>query len=376
MSSKAWRRSIRVRILKLLRQKGLLNVNEISRELGLPQSTVAINIQVLESAGLIDTHTIKAKKGHQKLCSARYDEIIVRFEAEEPIRDKNLVEVQMPLGLMTSCEVSAPCGLCSTEGVIGLLDVPDLFLDPDRVRAALIWFGRGYVEYKFPNNAKLLNSDVESVEFSMELSSEVPGTNLNWPSDITLWVNGVAVGTWTSPGDYRRQARRLYAELVEARGLAIRQAEDLAGEQGRLLRRWRAHLRRHHRRPRTAAPPFHPHAHRHRRQGEPSRRRQHLRQGLRQLRPGHRHAAAPEPLTPQMAGGRRRRPGHAARSGLLAYRRTPLITSAMVSRERRAALSLPPRQPFSVSPQAVRAISSNYRRLSPRFVVEKRFSPS
>jgi predicted transcriptional regulator len=98
--------------------------------------------------------------------------------------------------------VSAPCGLCSTEGVIGLLDVPDLFLDPDRVRAALIWFGRGYVEYKFPNNAKLLNTTVDSVEFSMELSSEVPGTNLNWPSDITLWVNDIAIGTWTSPGDF------------------------------------------------------------------------------------------------------------------------------------------------------------------------------
>lgn len=193
---------VRVRILKLLRKRGRLNVNEISRELGLPQSTVATNIQMLEEAGLIETHTVKAKKGHQKICGAKFDEIIVRFEAEEPIRDKNLVEVSMPLGLMTSCEVSAPCGLCSTEGVIGLLDVPDLFLDPNRVQAALLWFGRGYVEYKFPNNAKLLNSGVESVEFSMELSSEVPGTNLNWPSDITLWVNDVAVGTWTSPGDF------------------------------------------------------------------------------------------------------------------------------------------------------------------------------
>ena len=63
----------------------------------------------------------------------------------------------MPLGLFTSVEVSAPCGLCSTDGVIGLLDVPDSFLDPARVQAALIWFGRGHVEYKFPNNAKLLN---------------------------------------------------------------------------------------------------------------------------------------------------------------------------------------------------------------------------
>jgi predicted transcriptional regulator len=194
--------AIRIRILKLLHNKGRLNVNEISHALALPQSTVATNVQMLEEAGLIVTETVKAKKGHQKICSARFDEIIVRFEAPEAKPDGDVVEVAMPLGLFTGCEVSAPCGLCSTDGVIGLLDVPDFFLDPNRVQAALIWFGRGHVEYKFPNNAKLLNATVDGVEFSMELSSEVPGTNLNWPSDITLWVNDVAVGTWTSPGDY------------------------------------------------------------------------------------------------------------------------------------------------------------------------------
>ena len=106
--------------------------------------------------------------------------------------------------------------------------MPDFFLDPDRVQAALIWFGRGYVEYKFPNNAKLLNSAVESVEFSMELSSEVPGTNLE------LAVRHHALGQ-RHRGRHldlarrlRRQARRLHAGLVEARGLAVRQAEDLA----------------------------------------------------------------------------------------------------------------------------------------------------
>ena len=97
---------------------------------------------------------------------------------------------------------TSPYGLCSTEGVIGMPDVPDFFLDPERVRAALIWFGRGHVEYKFPNNAKLANAAVETIELSMELSSEVPGTDPDWPSDITVWINNVAVGTWTSPGDY------------------------------------------------------------------------------------------------------------------------------------------------------------------------------
>lgn len=194
---------IRIDILKLLRSSGSMNVNEISQRLALPQSTVATNVQVLEQCGLIETSTIKARKGHQKVCSARYDEILVRFEGDpKPAAGGKLIEVAMPLGLFTSCEVSAPCGLCSTEGVLGLLDVPNSFLDPERVRAGLLWFGRGHVEYKFPNNAKLIGASVEAIEFVMELSSETPGTNLNWPSDITLWINDVAVGTWTSPGDY------------------------------------------------------------------------------------------------------------------------------------------------------------------------------
>lgn len=108
----------------------------------------------------------------------------------------------MPLGLYISCNVSAPCCLCSTEGVIGLLDVPDLFLDPSRMRAGLIWFGCGYVEYNFANNAKVSGAAVAALEFSMELSSEVPGTNVDWPSDISLWISDVLAGTWTSPGDY------------------------------------------------------------------------------------------------------------------------------------------------------------------------------
>ena len=145
---------VRTRILKLLHERGKMNINEISQELGLPQSSVATNVQVLERAGLIGTETVSAKKGQQKLCTARYDEILVRFDGGARQRDSGMVEVSMPVGLFTSAEVSAPCGLCSTTGVIGLLDVPDSFMDPGRVQAALAWFGRGHVEYKFPNNAK------------------------------------------------------------------------------------------------------------------------------------------------------------------------------------------------------------------------------
>lgn len=176
----------RVDMLKLLCARGSLNVNEIARELDLPQSTVATGIMILEEAGLVETKAAKARKGYQKICTALYDEILLSFEDRAFKHDEDVIEVAMPIGLYTSCETHAPCGLCSTEGVIGLLDVPDYFLDPQRMQAGLLWFGRGHVEYKFPNNAKILNRNVNAIEFSMELSSEVPGTNPDWPSDITV----------------------------------------------------------------------------------------------------------------------------------------------------------------------------------------------
>lgn len=196
---------VRVQILSLLECKGPLNINEMVNALNLPQSSVATGVQILEKAGLVESKGAKGRKGQQKICSIVYDKIVISFEDEDALCRDDVIEVRMPVGLYTRCKVSAPCGLCSQDGVIGLLDVPDFFLDPGRMQAGLIWFGRGFVEYKFPNNAKMLNKQVEAISFSMELSSEVPGTNPDWPSDITLWVNDKALGTWTSPGDYGDQ---------------------------------------------------------------------------------------------------------------------------------------------------------------------------
>lgn len=37
---------------------------------------------------------------------------------------------------------------------------------------------------------------------SFEISSEAPGINSDWPSDITFFMNNKKLGTWTSPGDF------------------------------------------------------------------------------------------------------------------------------------------------------------------------------
>jgi predicted transcriptional regulator len=217
---------LRLRILEHL-ARGPRNVNQLAQDLGLPQSTVATNVAVLEECGLVRSEIVKARKGSQKICTMAFEEIVVRFAGARTEASSDLIEVEMPIGLFTSFEASAPCGLCSTESIIGYLDVPASFLDPARMKAALLWFEKGWVEYKFPNNGLYKEKPVQKIELSTELSSETPGTNRNWLSDVTVWINGVEIGSWTSPGDFGDRRGKLTPEWWK-----------LEGSQYGLLKNW------------------------------------------------------------------------------------------------------------------------------------------
>jgi len=215
----------RVEILNLLTRKQL-NINEIAQELHMPQSTIATNVALLEKTGLVETEMMNAKKGSQKMCRAAYQEILIQFGPKAQ-KDDDTIEVEMPIGLFTQYQVSAPCGLCSSESIIGYLDVSDSFLNPDRMKAGLIWFETGWVEYQYPNNAMYTDRPIRALEISAELSSEAPGTNDSWLSDITMWINNTEIGQWTSPGDFGDKRGKLTPDWWK-----------LEGSQYGLLKKW------------------------------------------------------------------------------------------------------------------------------------------
>jgi len=194
--------TLRLKILEFI-QKQPRNVNEIAEGLGLAQSTVASNIMALEQTGLVKTQNVKGRKGTQKVCSAVYTEMVIRFSngdlTEKP---SDAIVVDMPVGLYTRYTVSAPCGLCSQEGIIGYLDVADSFLDPARMKAGLVWFEAGHLEYKFPNNSLYKDRPLKSLEVSAEMSSETGGEQGKWRSNIAVWVNDVEIGQWVTTGGH------------------------------------------------------------------------------------------------------------------------------------------------------------------------------
>jgi predicted transcriptional regulator len=198
----------RMQILELLSAKNL-NISEIAEALSMTQPSVSVNVQKLEEVGLIKTDYQPGTQGFQKICSRVFNDIVVRLPRVELMRDEHLVEVAMPIGLYHDIQVSKlSCGLITESEIIGHFDDPTVFHDPKRVYAQLLWFGRGWVEYYFPNNLPP-SSQVYCLELSMEICSEAPMYNLDYPAEITLWINGVDIGTWICPGDYGGERGKL-----------------------------------------------------------------------------------------------------------------------------------------------------------------------
>lgn len=202
----------RLQVLDLLKDR-VLNVSEIAEALDMPPSTANLHIKGLEEAGLLKTELQPGTRGLQKTCAHVYSTIIVQLPRGDS-EEEQAVESTMPVGAYVDCDVTPTCGIAGETGIIGLFDDPASFYEPERVNAQLIWFHHGYVEYRFPNRLPP-KVTVDSLQLSMEICSEAPLHHDNWPSDITLWINGVEIGAWTSPRDFGGQRGALTPEWWE-----------------------------------------------------------------------------------------------------------------------------------------------------------------
>ena len=109
---------------------------------------------------------------------------------------------------------------------VGSVDDPRAFYLPERVESSLLWFsGAGYFEYYFANPMPP-GVTIDELWFSAELCAEAPHFQMDWPSDISLYINDQLVGVYTSPGDLGDRKGKLtpdkwsgteYGELTEWR---------------------------------------------------------------------------------------------------------------------------------------------------------------
>lgn len=198
---KALGSELRINIIKLLQENHEMNMNELATSLGITNGALTSHIKKLEESGIIQVMTERRSHGNQKVCKVAVDKIVVDVESEENEEDQNIYNTEVKVGHYSDYEVYPTCGLATSQAIVGEVDDPRYFSHPDRINAGILWFTKGYIEYIIPN---LLPSatKIDQITVSLEISSEAPGINNDWPSDISILLNDVKIGTWTSPGDY------------------------------------------------------------------------------------------------------------------------------------------------------------------------------
>lgn len=190
----------RLRIINLL-ATGEFNIKQIAEKLFLSSGIVTRHVKQLEEAGLIVTHSVSNKGGNHKICRLAIDELYVRFPGKV-FPDYEIHQESIPVGHFTDYYATPTCGLATYTNYIGELDQPMNFMNPKRMDAEIIWLTSGFLEYKIPNYLIISQQKPELLEIILEIASEFPISNNNWPSSIGFHINDTYVGSWTIPGNY------------------------------------------------------------------------------------------------------------------------------------------------------------------------------
>ena len=120
----------------------------------------------------------------------------------------------MPVGAYSDVKVEPTCGLAGPTALIGLMDDPASFYEPDRLTAQLVWFRAGHVEYLFPNRVPPGSARSRRSRSPPRSAARRRCTTPTGRATFSLWVNGVHLGAWTCPRRLRGHARAVDTELV------------------------------------------------------------------------------------------------------------------------------------------------------------------
>lgn len=192
---------LRIRIVKLLLENKEMNMNELASSLGVTNGALTSHVKKLEESGIVKVLTEHGGHGNQKVCRVNVDKILIDVEMDDLEDENNIYTTEVPVGYYSDYEVYPTCGIATNSKLIGEVDDPRYFAHPDRMNAQILWFTKGYVEYIIPNLLPSMTK-IDQITLSLEISSEAPGINNDWPSDISFLLNDVKIGTWTSPGDF------------------------------------------------------------------------------------------------------------------------------------------------------------------------------
>ena len=147
--AKALSSKLRVSILQYLAAYPGTGLMDLATVFGVSRAAITQNIKALTDAGLVEFGQSNGKGGARKACYLKEQQFLLNLG--RPFARQKIYATEMPIGQYIDHEIMSTCGIATTETLIGRVDDPAFFDDPQRVNAGILWFGSGYVEYRLPN---------------------------------------------------------------------------------------------------------------------------------------------------------------------------------------------------------------------------------
>lgn len=189
----------RIDILRIISSRPCTQ-REIATLLGISPAIVSEHIKQLCEAELVRVEPVgKERKNMCFITESKFLFTITGVKAGANAEAYSF-KSSIPVGVFSSHKVVPTCGLVGKHRTLVENDAPEEFLSPSRVEAQLLWFARGFVEYEIP--VRITNRSLNKVVFSAEISSEAPGYDEHWQSEIHFYLCGTHLGSWICPGNY------------------------------------------------------------------------------------------------------------------------------------------------------------------------------
>lgn len=194
----------RLKIIQRLTKKSY-TILELANELNISLSNTSSHIKLLKDAGLINITHNSSKRGNEKIVALEKNSLEIFFNENDFIKEpqqSNCYKIDLPIGSFFDFSIVSPCGMADEDGnLIGKESDPSAFYHYKRMKAEIIWFTKGYLQYHL-SNTFLKGKKLESIEISLEICSECANYNNSYKSDITFYLNQIDLGTYTSLGDF------------------------------------------------------------------------------------------------------------------------------------------------------------------------------
>lgn len=200
----------RLDILRQMQKPPHINtVPQLSKALGIPTTTLMYHLDKMINANLLALTYKASKSGAVRILARKLQSANLSFfyNDETPVSLQSETQ-SARVGQFIEFE-GGSFNFCTADK--HFTSFGDNCYMPERFEAELIYTTGGQITYRFSNQAAKLHS-IMRVELSLEICSEAPYFDNDYLSDITFWINGKELTTYTCPGDFGDHRGRLNPE--------------------------------------------------------------------------------------------------------------------------------------------------------------------